>query len=211
VVSAAIPPSTTPEKSSFRPSIPATWMWSPATAACANAGNSGSPGTVIPRPTRHARPPTTASTIEHGRLPCGQSALAVRATSDADRRSSDEPPAQPCTRHAQPPSICTGSRSARAVTPSASTVACTRPSTPRAGTTGAGNCLQRGSWVSWTAIGTRSRSRRRRTPTRRVEASWRRAPSGAASSAGCACSATRRHASAGFARTRRRPFPLRLR
>ena len=94
------------------------------------------------------------------------------------------------------PWSCIGFRSARVVARSASTAGSSRPSQPRASIGAAATSTTLRSSSTWTAIATRSSSRRRRTLTRRVAAWLPRAPSGAATSAGCACFATRSAAGA---------------
>jgi len=91
-----------------------------------------------------------------------------------------------CTHRAQRPPISIGFPWARVVTAFASTAGSSKPSKPRAGDGRDATSITRRSSLSSTAIATRSRSRPRRTLTRHTEAWWPRAPSGAATSAGCA-------------------------
>jgi hypothetical protein len=73
-----------------------------------------------------------AGDVDGRPLALRHSALAARASPDADQRSVCEASRQQCSPRAQPPWISIGLRLARAVTSSASTAGASRPSKPRA-------------------------------------------------------------------------------
>ena len=102
------------------------------------------------------------------------------------RRAADE---QRCPRH-HSRAICSGSRSARVGTASASTAGCSRRSKPRDSTGDDAICITRLSSSNSTASATRSSSRPHRAATRRAEEWSRPVRSAAAMRAGRASSAT---------------------
>ena len=135
--------------------------------------------------------PAALSVPPGARRRCGPPAAAVRPSADAERAAAGQSSRRQCRPRTRQPWISTGSRSARGVTACASTAASSRPSKPPVSTGPDASSTTRRSSSSTTVSATRSRSRPRRTPTRQAEEWSVPAPSGAATSAGCACSVTR--------------------